>query len=78
MTNELAPALFSFPPFNKIVPRALVPDLAALDAVEGDEVPKARPLADFLDDADALLECQPKSLVSIFQLPQTPSEYRIL
>lgn len=56
VADKFALQLFSLPPFNKIVPRVLVPDVAVLDEVERGEVPKARPLADFLDDADALLE----------------------
>ena len=58
MADKLAFALFPFPSLDEIVAGALVPDVAALYAVEGNKAPEAGALADFLDDADTLFERQ--------------------
>src|SRR6266404_2238115 len=54
LPGQLAPTFAALPPFDKIVTRALVPEVAVAGLLEGDEAPDATRLPDFLDDADTL------------------------
>jgi hypothetical protein len=48
LPGQLAPTFAALPPFDKIVTRALVPEVAVAGLLEGDEAPDATRLLTFL------------------------------
>lgn len=54
-SRSLPSPLPSLPPFEEIVPRLIIPDVALTDLFEGDEFPDAAGDADLFDYPDALV-----------------------
>lgn len=62
LPGDLPTPFRAFPPLDKIISGAGIPDVAGADFLQGDETPAAFSLANLLDDANSFARCHTKLL----------------